>query len=190
MVRAGRKPLFNRLTEVMRISGVPVYLHWSLLAIGALILIGALQRPAEMLCAGLAYFGVFLIHECGHMYVARKKGCRVMAIELYPIHGKVRYEEPWSRYDDSLIAWGGVAAQSVVAFPLLALVAIFGFTPFDDVNVVIGILSYFSLAMAVFNLFPVPPLDGATAWFLIPELIKCARQRGYKRKRGVGWRGW
>jgi hypothetical protein len=35
--------------------------------------------------------------------------------ELYPIHGCVRFRQPWSRYDDALIAWGGVAAQAVVA---------------------------------------------------------------------------
>lgn len=137
------------------------------------------------LAAWTAYFSVILIHECAHMLAAQWKGCEVTAIELYPIHGFVRFREPWSRYDDAVIAWGGVAAQAVVALPLVAWVAIFGFTRSDAVNVAIGILGYYSLVVAVFNLIPAPPLDGAKAWYLIPELIKRARSRQTKPKREV-----
>ena len=41
----------KRLTEVMEINRVPVYFHWSLFVIGALILIGAMERPAETVAA-------------------------------------------------------------------------------------------------------------------------------------------
>jgi Zn-dependent protease len=174
----------------MQIRGVRVYAHWSLLLIGTLILFGAIERPVETLAAWTAFFGVILIHECGHMIVAQWKGREVNAIELYPIHGLVRYRQPWSRYDDALIAWGGVAAQALVAVPLVIWVAIFGFTRFDSVNLAIGILGYYSLVVALFNLIPVSPLDGVKAWFLIPELFKRGRADRTKSKRVVGWRGW
>jgi Zn-dependent protease len=174
----------------MQIRGVRVYAHWSVLLIGTLILFGALERPAETLAAWTAYFSVILIHECGHMIAAHRKGYAVTAIELYPIHGCVCFQQPWSRYDDAVIAWGGVAAQAVVAVPLVTWVAIFGFTRSDAVNVAVGILGYYSLIVAVFNLIPLPPLDGAKAWYLIPELIKRARTSRTKPKRVVGWRGW
>jgi stage IV sporulation protein FB len=180
----------RKLTEIMQIRGVRVYAHWSVLLIGTLILFGALERPAETLAAWTAYFSVILIHECGHMIAAHRKGYEVTAIELYPIHGFARYQEPWSRYDHAVIAWGGVVAQAAVAVPLVTWVAIFGFTRSDAVNVAIGVLGYFSLIVAAFNLVPVPPLDGAKAWYLIPELIKRARTRQTKPKRAVGWRGW
>ncbi len=180
----------KKLTEIMQIRGVRVYAHWSVLLIGTLILFGALERPAETLAAWTAYFSVILIHECGHMIAAHWKGYAVTAIELYPIHGCACFQQPWSRYDDALIAWGGVAAQAVVAVPLVTFVAIFGFTRSDAVNVAIGILGYYSLVVAAFNLIPLRPLDGAKAWYLIPELIKRARTRQTKPKRAVGWRGW
>jgi stage IV sporulation protein FB len=180
----------KKLTEIMQIKRVRVYAHWSVLLIGALILFGALKRPAETLAAWIAYFSVILIHEWGHMLAAQWKGYQVLAIELYPIHGFVRFQEPWSRYDDAVIAWGGVAAQAVVAAPLVAWVAIFGFTRSDAANVAIGILGYYSLAVAVFNLIPAAPLDGAKAWRIFPELIKRIRSRRAKPKRVVGWRGW
>jgi len=54
----------------------------------------------------------------------------------------------------------------------VTFVSIFGFTRFDALNVTVGILGYYSLIVALFNLIPVRPLDGATAWHLVPELIK------------------
>jgi Zn-dependent protease len=81
-------------------------------------------------------------------------------------------------------------AQAVVAVPLFIGVAIFGFTRFDAVNVAIGILGYYSLFLALFNLIPAPRLDGSKACYLIPELIKRARTARTKPKRVVGWRGW
>jgi Zn-dependent protease len=49
-----------------------------------------------------------------------------------------------------------------------------------------AILGYFSLCVAAFNLLPVPRLDGAIAWGIIPALIERARMG--RRKRPVEWR--
>src|SRR5437667_7596153 len=112
----------KKLTEIMEIRGVRVYAHRSVLLIGTLILFGAIERPVETLAAWTAYFGVILIHECGHMLAAQRKGYHVLAIELYPIHGRACFQQPWSRYDAAVIAWGGVVAQAVVAVPLVTWV--------------------------------------------------------------------
>jgi stage IV sporulation protein FB len=174
----------------MRIQRVPVYAHWSVVVLAIVILFGAIEQPAVTLGAWTAYFGLLLIHEYGHMIIARRRRCDVFSIELYPILGLVRYSEPWSRYDDALIAWGGIGAQMVLAAPLIVWVSIFGFTRFDSVNVVIGILGYYSVVIAIFNLLPVAPFDGAKAWSVFPELVKRVRGREEKPKRVVGWRGW
>jgi stage IV sporulation protein FB len=120
----------GKFTKVLLIRGAGVYLHWSLIVVGALILIGAFERPAETLVAWSCYFGVLLIHECGHLILAQRKGCSVNAIELYPICGLCCYSTPWSKYDDAVIAWGGVLAQAIVGIPLVAYVSIFGYTRF------------------------------------------------------------
>jgi Zn-dependent protease len=64
------------------------------------------------------------------------------------------------------------------------------FTRFDALNAAIGILGYYSLLVAAFNLIPLRSFDGATAWNLVPELIKRNRNRRKNPKRVVGWRGW
>jgi hypothetical protein len=69
----------KKFTEVLTVRGVGVYLHWSTLVVGGAILLGAFDKPAETFAAWGSYFGVLLIHECGHMVVAQRKGCHVSA---------------------------------------------------------------------------------------------------------------
>lgn len=168
---------WRRLIEIMRIRGVPVYAHWSVLLISALILLGAFDRPREVIVVLVCFFSVLLIHECGHLIAAHRKRCEVLSIKLYPIIGFTLFEEPRSRYDLSVIAWGGVVAQAIVALPIITWVSIFGFTRFDLVNIAFLILGFYSLFIAAFNLIPVGGLDGKNAWFLIYALYDNAQFR-------------
>jgi hypothetical protein len=118
----------ERLTRVMRIKGVDVSLHWSVLVIAALILCSAVRRPVMAVVGLTAYLIVLLIHECGHLILARQRRCKVFGIELYPIYGITRFETPWSRFDHCVVAWGGVLAQALVALPLVSWAAVFGYT--------------------------------------------------------------
>ena len=72
----------KRLTEIMGINTVRVYAHWSVLVIGTLILLSAIEWPVETIAAWSAYFGVILIHECGHMIAAQRKRCEVRSARL------------------------------------------------------------------------------------------------------------
>jgi Zn-dependent protease len=161
----------------MRIRGIDVYVHWTVFLIAGLILLGALQSPGVSLVGLASYFGVLLIHEYGHLVAARRKGYEPVCIELYPVFGLARFEAPQSRMDRAFIAWGGVLAQAVIAVPLVAWVLVFGYTKFEAVNAALVLLGSFSLGMAVFNLLPIPPLDGSKAWDIIPAWIQRARLR-------------
>ena len=172
----------------MEIRGVKVFFHWSVLLIGGLLLLGAVEDPRLAFTVLAAYYGVILLHECGHMVAAQRKGCLVTSIELYPIWGITRFSEPYSRYDYCVIAWGGVLAQAIVAIPFIAWVEIFGFTRFASVNALLSIMGFFSLSMAAFNLLPICPLDGSIAWRLLPALIKGRPARPAKREKA--WRSW
>ena len=167
----------DKLTEVMKINGVSVYVHWTVLLLLALALVNAWRRPVLTLVGFSAWLSVMFIHECGHMIAAHRRGSAVLSIRLYPIFGVTLFETPWSRFDHCVIAWGGVIAQAVVAIPLVAWVAILGYTPFEPVNAILALLGFYSLAVAAFNLIPVAPLDGAIAWQIIPAYIARWRER-------------
>jgi membrane-associated protease RseP (regulator of RpoE activity) len=125
-----------------------------------------------------AYLSMLLIHEFGHQWVATRRGCSVLAIELYPIHGKCRFESPRSDRDRSLIAWGGAAAQFLVALPLATFVILRGYTQSQAMNAILAILGFMSPAVALFNLIPAGNLDGQAAW----RLFALRRVRGGPRK--------
>jgi Zn-dependent protease len=176
----------EKLTHVMKIRGADVYVHWTVFAIAGFILLNALSRPVLTLIGLICYLSVLLIHETGHLIAAQRRHSEVLSIKLYPIFGMTFFEAPWSRLDHCVIAWGGVLAQAVVAIPLILWVEVFGFSRFEPLNEVFAILGFFSIGVALFNLLPVPPLDGATAWGLIPALIDRARTGG--RRNRMDWR--
>jgi len=148
----------------------------------------ATAEHAIAFCILASYYGVILLHECGHMVAAQRKGCAVWSIELYPLWGITRFSEPHSRFDHCVIAWGGVVAQVIVAVPIVVVTETFGYTRFEPLNTVLGCLGIFSLSVAVFNLIPAPPLDGSVAWGLLPALFRRPPARSAKRE--PGWRSW
>jgi Zn-dependent protease len=168
---------FDKKTKIGQIRGVDAFVHWTVFLVAAVILAGVLRRPGLTLLGLAAYWGVLLIHETGHLIAAQRLGCPVFSIEIYPIFGITRFGTPWSRLDHCKIAWAGVLAQAVVAVPLVAWVAVFGYTRFEALNMLFAILGFFSLGVAVFNLLPTPPLDGATAWGIFPALLAQRRSR-------------
>lgn len=172
----------------MEIRGVKVYAHWSVVLIGTVILLGAVEEPWLSFVVLLSYYGVILIHECGHMIAAQRKGCAVWSIELYPVWGITRFDEPYFSRDYCIIAWSGVLAQALIAIPLVAWVEVFGYTPYQPANAVLAILGFFSMSMVVFNLLPVRPLDGAIAWRLLLTLFR--RSSTHTQKSEPGWRSW
>jgi len=169
---------FDKRTKIGQIRGVDTYVHWTVFVVAAFFLAGVMRRPGLTLLGLAAYWGVLLIHETGHLIVAQRLGCPVFSIELYPIFGVTKFGTPWSRIDHCKIAWAGVLAQATVAAPFIAWVAAFGYSRFEAVNMLIVILGFFSLAVAVFNLLPTPPLDGATAWGIFPALLARRRDKG------------
>jgi hypothetical protein len=177
---------FGRLTRINRIWGVDVYVHWSVFLVSAFFLLNAGRKPLLTVIGLAAYWSILLIHECGHLIAAQRLNCEVYSIELYPVFGFTRFQTPWSQFDHTIIAWGGVLAQATVAFPVVLWVALRGYTRYDAVNALLAILGFLSLGIAAFNLIPTGSLDGKLAWQIFPLLIKRLRDR--RTKRPVKWR--
>lgn len=169
------------LTRIARISHVDIYVHWTTFLIGALTLLGARRNPLPALVGLTAYLAILIIHESGHLIIARRRGYDALSIELYPVFGIARFESPGSRFDRGLIAWGGVLAQAIVSVPIVLCVAALGYTPWDTLNTALVILGAASLCFAAFNLLPFRPLDGSVAWDLIPAFFERRRLRRNRR---------
>ncbi len=182
----------RRLVTVTTIAGIPISLHWSLVG-GMTILFGVAVRDLAVLAAagiGLAaYFGTMLLHEGGHAVLARRRGVGVHGIDLYPFLGQTRIDQPRSRLDGCVIAWGGVLFQSVVGIPMLVWILRVGYTPIESVNAFMAVFSYLTVVMVPLNLIPVRPLDGAAAWGIVPLMWSRLRQLSWRAPRPKGRKG-
>jgi stage IV sporulation protein FB len=161
---------------VTNVRGVPLFVHWSVPAIALFVLGMFVHELLVMLTIVVTYIAILVVHEVGHQLAARRARCGVLAIEIYPLHGLCRFTEPATAFDEAAIAWGGVLAQFAVAIPFAIWTALAHFKHFGAVAVAIAMLGTINPAMALFNLIPVRPLDGAKAWPIVPMLYRRARR--------------
>jgi len=145
--------------RLFRFRGVPVELHWSAL----LLLLFALRSSAHVLAELIALVTIVLVHELGHALLVRRYQLEVHAIRIYAFGGECRHEATHSRRQEVVIAWGGVLAQLALYGVALAALAL-PFALHPQLRTVLTTFTTTNLAIAAFNLLPLPPLDGQRAW--------------------------
>jgi hypothetical protein len=182
-----------RMLRIATIAGIPVNVHWSLIA-GAAAVLAAFPRsfPATLFLV-LLYVLTLLLHEWGHVLAARWRGCEVLGIDLYVMLGRTRLQSPESRFDHCVIAWGGVALQAVVGFPMFAWIKLVGLTSIGPLDATLATVGFLSVVMVPLNLAPVYGLDGAIAWQIMPMLWERARRRplaGKPAPDSTRWKRW
>jgi Zn-dependent protease len=159
-----------------RFGGAPIRIHWST-PIGMLVFTGFLRDPRFAPGAWLGYLLVVLIHELGHAIAVVRSGHRVVAVDAYALGGLCHWRGHPSPMARALIAWGGVIAQAVLAIgTLIALMFVGRPTHVFTADLTHAFLEA-NLWLIVTNLVPVPPLDGAEAWRVVPILASRWRRR-------------
>lgn len=162
----------NGSLVVGRFRGAPIRIHWST-PLGVLVFSGLRFAPG----AWLGFVLVILLHELGHAIAVARCRQRTVAIDVHGFGGLCW----WSGYptptERAMIAWGGVIAQAALALATLLVVAIAGrpASPFAA-ELVASFLGP-NVWMIFLNLLPIPPLDGAEAWRIVPILRSRYRRR-------------
>jgi Zn-dependent protease len=171
---------YFRLGE-FHVFGAPVYVHWSVLAVMALILVVYWQNPIIVAIALLSFFSIILIHEIGHAALAHRMGYRVFTLRVCLIHGLCEYEDPHYEWDEVKVAWGGVLAQILIAMLVFTLSSL-GARHFAYFGPVLVFLGYYNLLVVPYNLLPIRGLDGYKAWRIIPLSYKQMKTRSALKK--------
>jgi Zn-dependent protease len=167
-----------------RWRGIPITLHWTVF-LGLPWFYYLTRSATDTVLSFLALFFLLAAHELGHAIVAMWRRVRVYSIQLFFIHGVCTHDEPYYEKDDILIAWGGVAAQLVVlVFAIVAELLLAALSPgsFQWASPLVRVLIGTNLVIMIINLIPVAPLDGATAWRILPLFWR--RAKGTSRARG------
>jgi Zn-dependent protease len=153
-----------------RFGGVEVRLHWSLLAVFALIAwslaegVFPSQNPglshgtyiAMAIVAAVLFLASILLHELGHSLVARREGIEVDSITLWLFGGVSQFKGRFKSAGDEFRVSGPLV--SIVLGVLFVLIALAQLP--SSVDGVAAWLGYINLTLAVFNLLPASPLDG------------------------------
>lgn len=154
----------SRYLVVATIRHVPICVHWTVPAIGIFLLGAGLDRELSVASGIAAYLSMLAIHEVGHQLAGQWRGYRVIRIEIFPLHGRCILDHPQVGVDSFFVAAGGAMAQVIVAVPFILYRSFFGYTSLEFANAFIAILGFLSPCIALINLLPVPPLDGAKVW--------------------------
>ncbi|MDV3258130.1 MAG: site-2 protease family protein [Sphingomonas sp.] len=154
-------------------KGTAVKIHWTFLLFLAWIVLAANAAggAAAALSAGLFFvllFASVLLHEFGHIFVARRFGVRTPSVVLLPIGGVAQMERiPEEPRQELAIALAGPAVNLVIGGALV--LALGGLPPHPAMD--LGNLgqafwthlAFANLALALFNLLPAFPMDGGRA---------------------------
>lgn len=159
---AGGRLTRARLT-VGSLAGIPLSLHWSWLP--CIVLVAVLDRDryssswwrvAEL----LSLFVVVLLHELGHALAARYRRTPVREIVLWPLGGLAIGAAPRRWKDEFVIVGAGPLVNVVLGPVLFGLWYEFGYFRGGDISQLLWSLAWANVAMLIFNLLPIWPLDG------------------------------
>lgn len=163
---------------VGRIRGVSIRVHL-LLPLGLFVLGGFAFRP--LLWGGLLL--IVLVHELGHAIFARSLRLQVLALDLNGVGGRCVYSGYATDAQRSAIAWGGVAAQGVLAIALEVVARTVGFGS-SAIGETAKAIVAINIATIVLNLLPLRWLDGGEAWALFrPRHLRSLVRRVARRRR-------
>ena len=159
------------------VAGACVRAHWTV-PVGALVFGGGRISLGSL----TGFVLLVLAHEIGHALVVRRRGYRVVCLELHGTGGLCRWRGDPTAMDAALIAWGGVGAQALVLVGTMAVTLILG-SPRDIFFFeLVRAFTTTNLWMIGFNLIPIPPLDGVEAWKMVRLLRQRARNRVADRR--------
>ncbi len=157
--------------RVGRLGGTDVKIHVTFLALVAWWAFsawaeGGSAAAAEAVVFLLALFSCVLLHEFGHILMARRFGVRTPDVILLPIGGLARLERmPDEPKQELLIAAAGPAVTLAIALALFAGLRLAG-APMDGSSLEPGHaglaqqVMWVNVVLLLFNLLPIFPMDG------------------------------
>jgi len=177
--------------------GIPVNVHWSFIFLPLVTTYWAITKGADtktiLILLGLVFliFICVVLHEFGHALMAKRYGVKTKDIILLPICGMARLERlPERPLHELLVAVAGPLVNLVIA--LIVAVSLF-FLPKVSSTVIeelsnarVSIMSIpfiivaFNLAMVVFNLFPIFPMDGG-------RILRSLLAMKFKQSQATRW---
>jgi Zn-dependent protease len=164
--------------KIFTLFGISVYVHWMWFLVAAYSIQYRTHEYSSMIwniAEYLALFLIVLIHEFGHQLACRQVGGKTHDIVLWPLGG-VAFVSPPQRPGAQLWSIAAGPLVNVLLIPILTvldlvLVRVGWIDAHHDAYEFIHNIWLINIALLVFNMMPVYPLDGgqilrSLLWFL------------------------
>ena len=143
--------------RIGKVFDIPIQIHRSLPVFITCILLWVFQGSgSHSALTALVYlmilFSSVLLHELGHILVARDFGCKTKSISLYPFGGIASICLPPDVNKELYIALAGPAVNAFICTTAL-------FANYVGVPMMNEVV-FFNSVMFIFNLLPSYPMDG------------------------------
>jgi Zn-dependent protease len=159
-----------------KIFGAAIYVHQYVLIASVTLFVLAVRNWVLAITCLASYVAIIFTHEIGHAAIARCLGYEVTAIRVGLLHGRCEYEHPDSAWDASLVSWGGVLAQFLIAALVFAVASVVSGSLSDHFGPIVIFLGYMNIVIAAMNLTPCAPFDGYLAWRIFPIIVDKVRR--------------
>ena len=173
--------------RIGRIFGIPIRIHISFLIIlpvfvwafstsdgtilGLELGFGALESSDETryllaTAAVLIFFATIVAHELAHSYVAMRHGVKIRSITLMIFGGVASMEEiPKKPREEMTMALAGPLTSLAIGLGAYGARYALGYWDGDQLtqdglSALLGIISFYNILLAGFNLLPALPMDG------------------------------
>ena len=173
--------------RIGRIFGIPIYLHVTFLIIlplfvwvfsegtssvlGLTLGFGDLDaswetRYAFGTAAAIIFFAAILAHELAHSWTAIRYGVRIKSITLMLFGGVASLEDmPKGPRQELVMAFAGPFTSLSIGLGSYAAMILLGLLSYDSVffegtAVLLGLMAFYNVLLAGFNLLPAFPMDG------------------------------
>ena len=172
--------------KIGRIFGIPIHLHFTFLIIllGMIYLFVAFSYEIAGFTLGFAdldaglsikllfgtvtavvFFVTILAHELAHSYMAMKYGVKIRSITLLIFGGVASMEEiPRKPGEELKMALAGPMTSLAIGAAAYGLLLFMEFIDLgsgaDGVVILMGIIAFYNILLAGFNLLPAFPMDG------------------------------
>lgn len=167
----------NGYFTIGRVRGAPIRVHWSA-PLGAVAFTGFSLSPG--LWAG--FFLLVVLHELGHAALVRHFGHEVTAVRVHAFGGDCAFSGDVTAAEDGVIAWGGILVQATLWIAATVALLVAGPPSSPIVEALAVTFTTVNARSILFNLLPIPPLDGHRAWPLLPLLWEARQERREHRR--------